>query len=88
MVYAYRRDEGGQETPYAPYVMREEQEHASGWHWTPEARQAVTTFNPDHCGTPKGYRQHHRHEQDACQPCKDAAAKASADQRARKKGGG
>lgn len=89
MTYTYRRGELDTPPIYAPYVFRpfHPEENASGWHWTPEARQAATTFNPDHCGTPKGYRQHRRHDQDACQPCKDAAAKASAEQRARKKGG-
>jgi len=31
-------------------------------------------FDPTACGTNRGYKQHRRHHQDACQRCLDAAA--------------
>ncbi|MDP9185086.1 MAG: hypothetical protein M3O29_05405 [Actinomycetota bacterium] len=31
-------------------------------------------FDPSLCGQRKGYQQHRRHGQEACRPCKDAAA--------------
>lgn len=34
----------------------------------------ATPFNPDACGTMRGYRRHLRHRITACQPCKDANA--------------
>lgn len=82
--YVYRRWEPGPRLPVAPYVMREDR--AFGWHWTDEQRQAVTApFDPNLCGTPRGYRQHRRRGQAACQPCKDVMAKLSLEQRQKDK---
>jgi hypothetical protein len=44
----------------------------------PEARNASTPgpkpkgFNPDHCGTYRGYKQHYRHGTEVCDPCREA----------------
>lgn len=77
MTYTYRRDEGGPATPYAPYVMREEQHHV-----------VELPLDTTKCGTFRGYKQHLYRGQQACDRCKKAAAQNSAEHRARKKGGG
>jgi hypothetical protein len=46
---------------------------------TPEPRAASTPgpkpkgYNPDNCGTYKGYKQHYRYGVDVCEPCRVAA---------------
>jgi hypothetical protein len=34
----------------------------------------VGVFDPTACGSPRGYKQHRRHREDACQSCLDANA--------------
>lgn len=42
----------------------------------PKARPKPCTgvFDPTKCGTPPGYKQHRKHDQEACGDCKAAAA--------------
>ena len=74
MSYVYRRTEDVQRTPYVPYVSRDKPASA------PARKPDPKDFDPELCGTPRGYRQHHRYRQDACRDCKDAL---NAQQRAR-----
>jgi hypothetical protein len=37
-------------------------------------RRSRGKFDPTACGTPRGYKQHRRHYEDACQPCRKANA--------------
>lgn len=74
MAYVYRRTEDIQRTPYVPYVFRDKPASA------PARLPDPKDYDPELCGTPRGYRQHHRYRQDACRACKTAR---NAQQRAR-----
>lgn len=45
-------------------------------------------FNPEFCGTNRGYHQHHRLGQDKCEPCIQAHRDYDAGYRARRKAAG
>lgn len=40
----------------------------------PGPKPKPRVFDPDRCGTVPGYKQHRKHHQDACAPCKAAMA--------------
>jgi hypothetical protein len=60
--------------------------HVSGvWGGTTTDQRATMRGTPSKCGTRSGYLAHQRQQEPACQPCKDAAARFSKEQRAKAK---
>jgi hypothetical protein len=53
----------------------------------PGPKPRYRLFDPSHCGTFRGYKQHEKTGTEKCQPCKDANAAYSRDYEARRKTG-
>jgi len=66
MTYVYRRAENITREPVAPYVYREDIPHHA------RNRPKPQDFNPDLCGTTKGYWQHRQFDQSQCPGCAGA----------------
>ena len=67
----------------AGYVYRGTQFDVPDAPATPAASKPTRSrgFDPDACGTMRGYKQHLRHREEACRNCKDACAENMAERR-------
>jgi hypothetical protein len=65
MTYVYRRTEDIEREPTAPYIFREAERG-------PRKRPRRKDYNPDLCGTTKGYWQHRRYDEPQCPGCSAA----------------
>ena len=63
MQYVWRRTEDITREPVAPYIFRADIPHET------KRRPHSKDFNPDLCGTTKGYWQHRRFDQKQCPGC-------------------
>jgi len=83
-VYVYRRSEVLARLPIAPYIFRADIPREF------RKRPHSKDFNPDLCGTTKGYWQHRRFGQPQCPDCSHAYSVHQRDyrQRKQKEGGG
>lgn len=84
MSYVYRRAEEIDREPVAPYVFREDIPHGT------KKRPRPKDFDPELCGTTKGYWQHRRYGQPQCPRCAEAYSVHQREYRQRKvkEGGG